>query len=170
MKTIIALISGLLICSAANSLVAADYQITVKLQDFSNPDGIPINLEQGVADPTVLKKLIPGDILFMHRANLPTRGSVKEDVQIDKTEAHVSYSLGEEKAGKIAVTIALNVAKIVKIVDGVPVKSTQSLNTTIDCPIGQEIYMGGLKEELKCTGGVQQEEKKTCFFTISVTK
>ena len=149
-----------MIWSAAGSLAAADYQITVKLQDFSNPDGSPVDLKQGISVQTVLGKLIPGDIWFMHRATLPTGGSVKEDVQIEKTEARVSYSLGEEKEGKISVTIAINVTKVVNVKDGVSIKSTRSVDTIVNCPIGQEI----------CMGGVQQEGKKINLFTISVAK
>lgn len=170
-KIVHAIISGLLIWSTAGSLVAADYHVTVEMQDFSNPDNIPINLKQGAPDQTVLKKLIPGNIWFIHRATLPTGGSVKEEVQIDKTEACISYSLGEEKEGKICITIAINVTKVVDVIDGVPLKKTRSMNTIIGCPIGQKICMGGSQTESKtCRDGVQQEEKKISLSSISVTK
>ena len=139
MKKIIAVVSGLLILTAANLLAAENYQMTVKLQEFSRPDGMPVNLkEDPLSDPAELGKLTAGEMLFLHRISMSADKAIQEEIQIGKTEAKVSYALREASGDIISVTVAIELSKTVAVENGVPVKSANSLNTMFACRLGQE--------------------------------
>lgn len=161
MKKVIAVASGLLIFTATNLFAIESYRLTVKLQEFSRPDGKPADLKEVQSDPAKLGKLTAGAIRFLHRTSISPSGTIQEEVQIGKTEAKVSYTLREKKDGRISVTVSVELMETVAVKNGVPLKSTRSTTTTIDCPIGQEIPLGGISDA---------GSKEFSCFTIIVTK
>lgn len=161
MRKVVAASMGLLILMAANLCAGGDYVVTVKLQEYSRPDGTAIDIKEVASDPAGLARLTAGEIRFLHRAKLPADGTTEEEMKIGKTEAKIRYKMSKEKNGKISVVVWVELAETTAVKEGVPFQSTRSVNTTIDCPIGQEIPLGGV-----ASGG----NNGISLFTVRVTR
>jgi len=122
---------------------AEDYKLTVKLQEFSSADGKPIEMKTVLSTPTAFKKLIPGDVVFMHKTAISADQELKDSVHIDSTDAQMSYKAGKEEDGLVNVTVEVTISKVMTVRSGVPIKSTQSVKTTIKCAVGQDTAIGG---------------------------
>jgi len=156
------LIVGLCLCATVVSSHADEFQVHVKLQEFSSPDSAPIDLDQIMANPSAFKKLKPGKILFAQDVNMSEEGLLKQTIQLGSSEISTDYRLGKEKQGSILMTVAISILEGMRVLDDIPhFKSVRSVETRIKCPIGDEVLISG---DLAVNG------KTLTGFTVQLTE
>jgi RNA polymerase sigma factor (sigma-70 family) len=110
-----------------------NFTVRVKLQKFSSPDGMPVDLQIVPIDPVKMKELVAGDVRFVDWIALPAEEKAEKEVRIDKGVAKICVCVGKEEEGNIDVTVSITHETS---------SSRSTGNSNVKCRIGEEVRLG----------------------------
>ena len=71
----------------------------MKLQKFSSPDGMPVDLQVVPIDPAKMKELVAGEVRFVDWITIPAEEKREQEVRLDKSVAKICVCVGKEEEG-----------------------------------------------------------------------